>query len=286
LKGEEDRNKQAGLIYSPPAATLGFVADLSPVLAELIAESDELDAIVAGLDELQWFEDTPAPGWTIATQVAHLSWTDEAALLAITDPPAFQTELEKAMHDMDHFTDNAAFARAEQAPSELLTAWRAGRSQLQSALRTVPDGTKIAWFGPPMSATSMATARLMETFAHGQDIRDALGVRREPTARLRSVAHIGVRTRDFSFLVHDKPVPAEQFRVELTAPDGSAWTWGPDDAAQRVTGSALDFCLLVTQRRNRADLDVSAVGADADAWLDIAQAFAGPPGEGRKPARA
>jgi uncharacterized protein (TIGR03084 family) len=260
------------------------VADLNTVLDELSAECGELDALVSGLDEMQWFEDTPAAGWTIQTQIAHLSWTDDAALLAITDPPAFHEELQKALADIDHFVDNGAFERAEQSPQSLLDQWRAGWAKLREALEGVPDGTKIGWFGPPMSAPTMATARLMETFAHGQDIRDTLGVTRTDSPGLRSIAHIGVRTRDFAFLINDKPVPSEEFRVELTAPDGSLWTWGPEGAAQRVTGSAFDFCMRVTQRRNRADLDLQATGADADQWLDIAQAFAGPPGEGRAPA--
>jgi uncharacterized protein (TIGR03084 family) len=127
----------------------------------------------------------------------------------------------------------------------------------------------------------MATARLMETWAHGQDVADALAIARTPTARLRHIAHIGVRTRDFAYAVNDRTPPAEPFRVELTGPGGDTWAWGPEDAAQRVTGPALDFCLRVTQRRHRDDLALVAVGADADAWLDIAQAFAGPPGTGR-----
>jgi uncharacterized protein (TIGR03084 family) len=127
----------------------------------------------------------------------------------------------------------------------------------------------------------MATARLMETWAHGLDVADALGVSRPATARLRSIAHIGVRTRDFAFTVHGLPIPAGPFLVELRAPDGTIWSWGPVDAAQRVTGSAEDFCMLVTQRRPRAELDVTAVGDDAATWLTIAQAFAGPPGPGR-----
>jgi uncharacterized protein (TIGR03084 family) len=106
---------------------------------------------------------------------------------------------------------------------------------------------------------------------------------RQPTARLRHVAHIGVRARDFAYRVHGLEPPAEQFAVELAGPDGERWTWGPAGAAQRVTGPALDFCLLVTQRRHRDDLAVAAVGGDAERWLAIAQAFAGPPGEGRRP---
>jgi uncharacterized protein (TIGR03084 family) len=134
-----------------------------------------------------------------------------------------------------------------------------------------------------MSVASMATARLMETWAHGLDVTDALGLRPSVSPRLRHVAHLGVRTRDFAFGQNGLPAPAEPFRVELIGPDGEVWAWGPEDAAQRVTGPALDFCLRVTQRRHRDDLDLSATGADADRWLDLAQAFAGDPGSGRPP---
>jgi uncharacterized protein (TIGR03084 family) len=134
-----------------------------------------------------------------------------------------------------------------------------------------------------MSATSMATARFMETWAHALDVYDALDTRPEPTDRVRHVAHLGVRTRDFAFGLHELDPPAEEFRVDLIAPSGETWAWGPEDAKQRVTGPALDFCLLVTQRIHRNDTDLVAEGADAEKWLTIAQAFAGPPGEGRGP---
>lgn len=133
-----------------------------------------------------------------------------------------------------------------------------------------------------MSVASMATGRLMETWAHGQDVADTLGVARTPGDRLRHVARIGVRARDFAFGVRGLTPPAAEFRVELRSPGGELWTYGPEDAPQRVTGPALDFCLLVTQRAHRADLAVRADGPDADRWLDIAQAFAGPPGQGRE----
>jgi uncharacterized protein (TIGR03084 family) len=133
-----------------------------------------------------------------------------------------------------------------------------------------------------MSPTSMATARFMETWAHGLDVADALGVPAAPTDRVRHVAHLGVRTRDFAFVNRGLEPPTTEFRVELVAPSGERWEWGPAEAAQSVRGSAYDFCLLVTQRRHRADLDLAAVGEDADRWLDIAQAFAGPAGAGRE----
>ncbi len=132
-----------------------------------------------------------------------------------------------------------------------------------------------------MSAASSLTARIMETWAHTQDIADALGVTREPTGRLRHVAHIGVGARAFSYAVHGKTPPEAPVRVELTGPDGRLWTWGPQDAADRVTGPALDFCLLVTQRRHRDDLALTIEGPAAAEWMAIAQAFAGAAGTGR-----
>lgn len=257
------------------------MADLDAVLADLRAESESLDDLVAPLPAPDWQRPTPADGWTIAHQIGHLAWTDGIATTSATDTEAFGRLLAEAAGAPPDFVDLAAAERAAAGPADLLPAWRAGRDRLQQALAAAPPGAKLPWFGPPMSAASMATARLMETWAHGQDVADALGVDRPATARLRNVAHIGVRTRDFAYAIRGLTPPAEPFRVELTAPDGSAWTWGLDDAAQRVNGPALDFCLLVTQRRHRDELALRATGPDADTWLEIAQAFAGAPGPGR-----
>ncbi|MFE1952995.1 TIGR03084 family metal-binding protein [Streptomyces sp. NPDC059524] len=254
------------------------------VFDDLRDESEELDRLVAGIEEGRWALPTPAPRWTVAHQIAHLAWTDHSALLAVEDPDAFAGLVAKALTAPDTFVDEGAEAGAARGPAALLAEWRDGRARLQKALREAAGSrTKFPWYGPPMSAASMATGRLMETWAHGQDVADALGVTREPTDRLRHIARIGVRALPFAFGAHGLPVPQEEFRVELTLPSGAPWTYGPEDAAQRVTGSALDFCLLVTQRAHRSDLDVRAEGPDADRWLDIAQAFAGPPGQGRGP---
>ncbi len=257
------------------------MAVAEPMVADLKAESDDLDGLVADLPAARWSEPTPAPGWTVAHQVAHLLWTDRVALTAVTDEAGFAATLEEAAKDPIGFVDAGAEELAAMPPHRLLADWRTTRARLHAELLTVVDGRKLPWFGPPMSAASMATARLMETWAHGLDVADALGVVRPPTARIRSIAHIGVRTRDFAFAIHGLTPPVDPFRVELQAPDGPTWSWGPEDAAQRVTGSAQDFCLLVTQRRPRSALDVVADGAEAQKWLTIAQAFAGPPGPGR-----
>jgi len=257
------------------------MAGAGPVVADLRAESDELDAMVANLPSARWAEATPAPGWTVAHQIAHLLWTDRVALMAVTDESGFTAVLDAAAANPARFVDEGAEELAATPPPQLLADWRRTRARLHDELLAVADGRKLPWFGPPMSAASMATARLMETWAHGLDVADALGVKRPATARLRSIAHIGVRTRDFAFAINGLTPPADPFRVELRAPDGSTWSWGPEDAVQQVTGSAEDFCMLVTQRRPRSALDVHAVGADAEKWLGVAQAFAGPPGPGR-----
>jgi uncharacterized protein (TIGR03084 family) len=260
---------------------------LETLLADLKAEGDLLWNAVAGLDAEGWRTPTPAAGWDVATQVAHLLWTDEAATAAATDKEAWDALVVRAMEDPDGFVDACAHEVARLSPAALLARWGTARSALAAALRDLPAGEKMPWFGPPMSPASMATARFMETWAHALDVYTALGIepdalRNQQADRIRHVAHLGVRTRGFAYSVHRLDPPAEELRVELKAPSGETWTWGPEDAAQSVTGSAYDFCLLVTQRVHRDDTDLVATGDDAERWLGIAQAFAGPPGPGRE----
>lgn len=259
---------------------------LDGVIADLTAEGDQLRSAVEILDAHGWATATSAEGWDIATTIAHLLWTDEVAVLAagsMTEEgeKAWDEVVAKAVADPSGFVDEGARELAALPPAEILDRWDAGRAALVETLRGYPEGRRIPWFGPPMSPTSMATARFMETWAHALDVYDALHLRPEVTDRIRHVAHLGVRTRNFSFANNGLEAPAEEFRVELAAPSGTTWTWGPEDAAQSVTGSALDFCRLVTQRIHRDDTDLVAVGDDAAAWLTIAQAFAGPAGGGR-----
>ncbi|TNM38550.1 TIGR03084 family protein [Nocardioides albidus] len=261
---------------------------LDDVIADLSAEGDRLRTTVSVLDGESWHKPTPAEGWDIATTIGHLVWTDEVAVLAAdsaTDDGkrAWDDVVLDAIADPSGFVDRGARELGALPGPELLERWDSGRTALVEALRAYPDGVKMPWFGPPMSPTSMATARFMETWAHALDVYDALGLHPEVTDRIRHVAHIGVRTRDFAYANNGLEAPAEEFRIELVAPSGETWTWGPEDAAQRVSGSAYDFCRLATQRVHRDDTDLVAVGADAEKWLTIAQAFAGPAGGGRDP---
>ncbi len=263
----------------PRAALLASLVD------DLDAESADLDSRVAPLDDDAWLTPTPADGWDIRDTINHLRSFDRDALLAVTDPDGFTARLAGLGDDAGRYVERLTVEGRATPPAEVLPAWRAGREALSGALRAVDPGVRVPWFGPPMSPASFVTARLMETWAHGQDVVDALGQDRPASARLRSVAEIGVRARPFSYAVRGLALPERPVRVELTGPDGEGWTWGPEDAADVVRGTAFDFCLLVTHRRHRDDLDLEVTGSAAGEWLGIAQAFAGPPGNGRQPLR-
>ncbi|CAM3173513.1 TIGR03084 family metal-binding protein [Nocardioides dubius] len=254
---------------------------LGQVLADLDAEGARLEALLADRPDADWRVATPAAGWDVAAQIAHLAWTDESAVTAATDKAGWDALVTEALQDPERFVDGAALRGAAVPASELLARWRTARRELQRVLRELPPGTKLPWYGPPMSATSMATARFMETWAHALDVHEALGAEPEATDRIKHVAHLAVRTRDFAFVTRGLEPPTDAFHIDLVAPSGEHWTWGEPDAAQQVTGPALDLCLLATQRINRADTALRARGADAETWLGIAQCFAGPPGTGR-----
>ncbi len=257
--------------------------DLASILADLGAEHADLDRIVAALSAEQWGAPTPAEGWAVRDQVGHLAFFDREAVRALTDPDGFSAGLATLLEDPEGWMARTVEeGRALTAP-ELLALWRARRAELLEAGAAVDPKARIPWYGPSMSALSFLTARLMETWIHGQDVADGLGVERTPTARLRHVAHIAVRARAFNFAQHGRPLPETEPRVELRAPDGSTWAWGPDDSPDRVSGDAEEFCLVTTQRRHIADTDLRVEGEGATAWMGIAQAFAGPPGPGRRP---
>jgi uncharacterized protein (TIGR03084 family) len=260
------------------------VVDLAQILTDLYDESAQLDRLVAGLAPDDWSLQTPAPGWTIAHQIAHLTWTDRVAKLAATDPDSFAEVLADVAEAPDGFVDAAANAGLAE-PADLLELWRASRADLAAALTAAPPEARLPWFGVTMSPASMATGRMMETWAHGEDIAETVGIVRVPTRRLRHVVYLGVRSMGHGFAAHGRPVPEVPVYAELTGPDGTTWAYGPPDAENRLVGPAIDFCLLVTQRRHPEDLSLTATGPVAREWLAVAQAFAGPPGPGR-PAKA
>jgi enediyne biosynthesis protein E11 len=259
------------------------VVPMNDVYSDLITEGNAVDDLVAGLAADEWRIPTPAPGWTIGHQVAHLAFIARLARLAASDAAAFETMTAPARSDFQGAVDAALAAYLADPPPELLARWREDRAAAAGALAAVPADGTVPWLVNPLPAGVLAAAGMMELFGHGQDIADALGVRREPADRLGHVVAFGTRTRDFGYLARGLVPPAVEFRFDLTAPSGTVWTFGPVDAAERISGPAYDFCLLITRRRHRDDLALVALGAEADRWLDLAQAYRGPAGVGRRP---
>lgn len=259
---------------------------VAAIAEDLRAEQDALDAVVAPLDDAAWSTPTPSPGWTVADQIAHLTFFDGTASTAITDPDRFATET-AALFEQVSATgsmDDATLGWMQgMAPAELLARWRRARSLLLEAAGTLDEDTRVAWYGPSMGARSFLTARLMEVWAHGQDVVDAVGAERPATGRLRHIAQLGVITRKWSYVNRGLEVPGGDVRVELTAPSGETWTWNDEASDGWVRGPAEDFCLVVTQRRHVDDTALEATPGVARDWLERAQAFAGGPTEGPAP---
>jgi uncharacterized protein (TIGR03084 family) len=258
------------------------VADLD-AFAALAADGDDVDRLVADLDDPQWRIDTPAVGWTIKHQIAHLTAVYHMAGLAASDPTAFQAMGARLGPDFNANVQAALSQYLSDPPRDLLAHWRTERATTEKALAAVPPGQLLPWLVRPLPAPVLAAAGMMELFGHGQDIADALGVKRERTDRLRFLCEFATRTWDFGYQARGLTPPDVEFGYTLTAPSGASWELGPPDATQRITGPAVDFCLLVTRRRHRADLGVRATGPDAERWLDLAQAYRGPAGPGRSP---
>jgi enediyne biosynthesis protein E11 len=253
------------------------------VISDLTAEAEEFEALVTGLEEEGWRRPTPAPGWSVAHQVAHLAFIFRLAGTAASDAETFGVMAAKAAADFDGAVNAALADYLADPPEVLLSRWRAERDTAIKALAAVPANQVVPWLVRPLPPAVLASAGMMELFAHGQDIADALGVTRERTDRLWWIALFVSLTWDFGYQARGMTPPAAPFRYELTAPSGATWEFGPADAEQKITGPAEDLCLLATRRRHRDDLALTATGPDADVWLDIAQAYRGPAGEGRQP---
>lgn len=255
---------------------------MKAICADLKDQYDELDGLVKGLSQDRWYLKTPFFSWTIFDEVAHIAFFDQQALLSAERPEAFRAQADEIV---TLIATSESWPKATNprlgidSPAELLSLWRDVRSRLLSRLGGLSPQDRLPWYGPDMSARSFATARLMEVWAHSQDVFDTLKIRRPGTSRLRHVAHIGFTTFAWSFFVRGLTPPAMPPRLELEGPGGEAWTWGPEGGEEFVRGRAEDFCLVVTQRRNVADTGLKAVGPNASRWLAIAQAFAGIPQE-------
>ena len=235
------------------------------------------------MDEPAWEIVTPAEPWTVRDTVSHLAFFDERQRDAILDPDAFAAEINLSLKDGidDYVAIGIDRGRVLTSP-EVLTWWRSARIAALQAFEEVGPEEQLPWFGPPMKARSAVTARLMETWAHGHDVAEAIEVRRPATDRLFPIAELGVKTFSWSYANRGLEIPAERVRVSLHSPGGTTRVWN-ETMENSIMGPVEEFCLVVAQRRNFLDTTLVVEGEVARSWMEIAQVFAGPPGPGRSP---
>ena len=245
------------------------------VLEDLEGEHAALERVLTRMSPAQWDLPTHAPGWLTRHQVAHLAIVDDIAVIAMRDEREFRSR-RLSEDDYIRHADNLT-------PAELLADWQRASKELRENAAQLDETARLPWYGPDMSATSFITARLMECWGHGLDVVDVVDIPRPDTVRLYHVAFLGFRTRAFSYVNRKLPPPTAPVYVEVRAPSGATWQFGEPGAPDRITGTATDFCRVVTQRRHLDDTALVIEGAAALEWMTIAQAFAGPPGRGRAP---
>lgn len=252
------------------------------LLDDLAAEQGYLDAQLSELADADWELATPCRGWMVRDVIAHLAEVDDGAA-------AVASGAAQGLGGGERSADGLRSALQDSSRHltrvQLVDWWRAARGRLQDALRPLDARARLPWAGPPMSARSFATARLMECWSHGLDALDGAGIEPIHSDRLQHIAHLGFITRGFAYQTRGLEPNSEPLRVQLTMPSGAEWTRGDDDAANQISGSAPDFCRVVTQRIHYTDTDLRYRGVAAEEFLQLAQAFAGPPGEGREPQR-
>jgi uncharacterized protein (TIGR03084 family) len=257
------------------------------ILSDLVAEEQHLDQFLQGLADREWKKKTPAVGWTIQDQVSHLAYVEGVAAEVLGQGKG-RIDAEQIV-DVDEWTAIGVEIGRPQRHQEVIEWWRHGRADVVDALSRMDAGDRVPWIYGDMSAKSFATMRLMETWAHGLDIKVAMLGRILPipddelgdgeddpladTPRLRHIAWLGQKSLPFSYHMVGEKYPSQGIRVEVMGPKYQAWRFGPEDTDQVIRGMAGDWCRVVVQRQDPADTGLKAVGEHAERALEIARAY-------------
>jgi len=250
------------------------------------AEVDELHGFLATLGEPDWSRPTTFQRWTPWDVVAHLHYYDRVSLASLSDVAEFTAARDALIRQLARGVTNAEIAReqlGELAPGALLARWHEAARELAAQLGACDAKRRLPWFGPDMGVRMFTTARLMETWAHGQEVYDLMRIERVHSDRICHIATIGVKTFAWTFANRGLDVPGPPPYVRLVAPSGAIWEWNEPSTTSRILGSAVSFCRTVTQVRNVADTSLEVEGDVARRWMAIAQCFAGGPVDPPKP---
>ena len=240
---------------------------------------DQLGDLLGAMDDSDFARTTAFKGWSVDEILRHLHVWNRAAHLSLTDADGFAAFMQRIAKGVGQ----GNFRAVEYAETgglsgrALLAAWRAFYAELADSFAAADPAARLPWVGPSMSARSSSTARLMETWAHAQAIYDELGAERPPTDAIANIVVLGLNTYGWTFRNRGEEPPEPRPQLVLTLPSGAQRTFGDPAGEELITGSAQEFCQVVTQCRNIADTALVMDGPNARAWMAIAQCFAGPP---------
>ena len=244
-------------------------------------ESLALYDLLKDLSDAELDQPTQFKNWTLNNVLEHLHVWNWAANESYVDEVNFEKFVANAMAQTGglrqfekHWLDEQYNGLAGRA---LLQTWHDFLIDMAARFKEVDPKKRLKWAGPDMSARSSISARLMETWAHGQEIYDHLGVVRQNGDHIRAICVLGVNTFGWTYITRQETPPAAMPFVELTAPSGAIWEFGEPSDSERVVGAAEEFCQVVTQVRNIADTHLQITGAVATDWMSKAQCFAGAP---------
>jgi len=245
---------------------------------DFLDESEALHALLVPLGDDAFERSTLFKRWTINQIIRHLYFWNISADLALNDEPAFDLLFEQVMGGLKAGRLLEFEERYLQGLSggPLLQAWIEQAKAMTPAYARTDPKSRIKWVGPKMSALSGITARLMETWAHGQAVYDLLGQERVDRDRIGNIVRLGVNTFGWTYKNRKMDVPGAMPYVRLIAPSGAIWEYGEESEGEHIEGSATEFCQVVTQCRNVGDTSLSVTGATATEWMGMAQCFAGP----------
>src|SRR6056300_1253078 len=242
-------------------------------------ESDALYGLLSTLEDADFAQPTQFKGWTLNDVLEHLHMWNWAANESHADEANFVAFLQDVMGSA---ADGGMKAYERKwinglSGRALLEAWHTFYTDMSARFTQIDPKKRLKWAGPDMSARSSISARLMETWAHGQEVFDHLGVVRQDADRIRSIAVLGTNTFNWTYERRKQTPPGPMPYVRLTAPSGDIWEFGEPSDAERVDGNASEFCQVVTQVRNIADTQLQVTGVVAQDWMSKAQCFAGGP---------
>lgn len=252
---------------------------MQEILKDLIDEQETLDQFLTTLSEFQWDVPSPAEGWFLRDSVAHIAHIDDVAVSVLKEDFSSLKEASELGAD---FNEKGLQKGRSLSPYQILCWWRASRAILVNELSKCDPKKRIPWFAMSMGTRAFATARLMETWAHGLDCFDSVKAESRDTDRLRHIAFLAYIARPFAYQINGFPPPKTPLRLELILPSGIPWVKGSEEAKDRIRGQCGEFCRVAVRRRNWLDMNLEIEGEEANRFIQIVQTYAGPPGPGRK----